>query len=211
MEAGLGGGSDLSEARRVGRGSEAFSGSALLSPPRRHRASPPVAYPRRAGPPRAAARGPWPLAVRSGGDGGSARGDPHEGRPISCRVFLIRSTARIRCGEVEHRAAGSASGGARGVGTWLVGNGGALGFVYGRTDGGCEPPCGVGWSDRVRREGSLGEGGGAECERAARNMGWGLGGVRNVQGWLRPFWGWDGWSAHTISFLSDFFFTDSSL
>jgi len=60
MEAGLGGGSDLSEARRVGRGSEAFSGSALLSPPRRHRASPPVAYPRRAGPSRAAARGPWP-------------------------------------------------------------------------------------------------------------------------------------------------------
>jgi len=31
------------------------------------------------------------------------------------------------------------------------------------------------------------------------------GGVRNVQGWLRPFGGWDGWSAHTISFLSDFF------
>jgi len=32
------------------------------------------------------------------------------------------------------------------------------------------------------------------------------GGVRNVQGWLRPFGGWDGWSAHTISFLSVFFY-----
>jgi len=115
MEAGLGGGSDLSEARRVGRGERGLLGEcpfiSAAPPPssRTHAARGPPSTP-----PAAPGR---PI----GGDGGSARGGPHEGRPLSCRVFLIRSTARIRCGEVEHRAAGSGSGGARGVGTWLVG------------------------------------------------------------------------------------------
>ena len=59
MEAGLGGGSDLSEARRVGRGSDRARPSRGV-PFYLRRAATELAYSRRAGPSLDAPRGPWP-------------------------------------------------------------------------------------------------------------------------------------------------------